>query len=260
MPRFAASLMMQFADLPLIERIGAAARCGFKGVEIQSPYSVPVDALSEELARHDIALTLVNVPRSDADPADRGVAALPGREAEFRDRFGQALDYASALDCPLIHVTAGVADGIAPDAAFDTYLANLRTACDQAAAHGISIIVEAINPYDMPGYFMNDLGLAQRAIAAADRSNLGLLLDLYHCQRMHGALADHIRDLASITRHIQVAGAPGRHEPDIGEINYPYLFSVIDRTGYEGWIGCEYHPMGDTAAGLGWLRRVRQPG
>ena len=260
MPRFAANLSMMFTEVPFLDRFAAAAAAGFKGVEYLFPYDFPQAAIAERLAAHGLTQALFNLPPGDWQAGDRGIAALAGREEEFRESVDLALDYARATGCRTLHAMAGVvADPADRAAAWDRYLENLRHACGRAAADGITILVEPLNTRDVPGYLLTRQDEARQAIAAVGAANLRLQLDFYHCQIMEGDLAVHLRDYADVIGHIQIAGVPDRHEPDIGEVNYPYLFDRMDRQGYAGWVGCEYRPRGDTAAGLGWLRRAVAP-
>lgn len=258
MPRFAANLSMLFNEVPFMERFARAASCGFDAVEFLFPYEHRPEAIAGALRANGLRQVLFNMPPGNWEQGERGVASLPGREAEFAEGVDRALEYAAALDCPCVHVMAGIPGAdVARDRAFETYVSNLRLAAERAGAAGRTVLVEPINSRDMPGFFVNRPGEALHAIATADHPALGLQLDLYHCQVMEGDLATHVRDLLPHTRHMQIAGVPERHEPDVGEINYPYLFRLIDELGYEGWIGCEYRPRGDTEAGLGWLERAR---
>ena len=259
MPRFAANLSMLFQEVDFLDRFAAAAAAGFAGVEFLFPYAHPAAAIATRLREHDLTQVLFNMPPGDWDAGDRGMAAIPEREAEFARSIDLALEYATALGCPRVHAMAGVvpADAVPGGPARAdyeaVYAANLRAATVKAAAHDITVLIEPLNTRDMPGYFINTTGQARRLIEAISEPNLKLQLDLYHCQIMEGDLATRLRALLPITGHIQIAGVPGRHEPDIGEINYPYLFAAIDDVGYDGWIGCEYRPQGRTEDGLGWL-------
>jgi 2-dehydrotetronate isomerase len=255
-PKFAANLSMMFQDIGFLDRFDAAARAGFKGIEFLFPYDHPPEEIAERLERNRLSLTLFNTVPGDWAGGERGLAALPGREQEFRDGVDQAILYAKAAKCPLLHTMAGLrlegrdrADGER------IYLDNLRWAADRVAAAGLTAVIEPINTRDIPGYFLNTTGQAMSIIERVGRPNLKLQLDLYHVQIMEGDLATRVRALAGVYPHVQIAGNPGRHEPDIGEINYPYLFDLLDEIGYAGWIGCEYHPQGDTVAGLGWAKK-----
>ena len=259
MPRFSAHLSMLFPEHPFLERFAAARAAGFEAVEYWYPYAHPAERLAEALDRHRLLQALINLPPGNVDAGDQGLAALPGREDEFQEAFELALSYARALDCPCLHAMAGTPDAADAQGARRAYVANLRFASERAAAEGRSVVIEAINARDMPGYFLHTTHDALRVIEEVDRPGLGLLLDLYHCQITEGDLATRIRDLLPVTRHIQIAGVPERHEPDIGEVHYPYLFRLIDSLGYRGFVGCEYHPKAGTRDGLAWLERARRP-
>ena len=256
MPKFAANLSMMFQDLGFLDRFDAAARAGFKGIEFLFPYDHPPEAIAERLERNRLSLALFNTVPGDWGGGERGLAALPGREQEFRDGVDQAIVYAKATKCPLLHTMAGLCpEGHDKAEGERVYLDNLRWAADRVAAAGVTAVIEPINTRDIPGYFLNCTAQAMSIIERVGRPNLKLQLDLYHVQIMEGDLASKVQALAGAYPHVQIAGNPGRHEPDIGEINYPYLFDLLDEIGYAGWIGCEYRPKGDTSAGLGWAKK-----
>jgi 2-dehydrotetronate isomerase len=256
MPRFATNLSMMFQEIGFLDRFEAAARAGFTGVEFLFPYDHPPETIAERLERNRLTLALFNTVPGDWNGGERGLAALPGREHEFRDGVDKAITYARATQCKLLHTMAGLWPEGRDKAAGETvYIDNLRWAADRAASSGLTCIIEPINTRDIPGYFLNYTGQAMRIIERVGRLNLKLQLDLYHVQIMEGDLATKMRALSGRYPHVQIAGNPGRHEPDIGEINYPYLFDLFDELGYAGWIGCGYRPRGDTLAGLGWARK-----
>jgi len=256
MPNFAANLSMMFQEIGFLDRFEAAARAGFKGVEFLFPYEHPASAIAERLERNRLSLALFNLPPGDWAAGERGMAALPGREAAFRQGVEQALPYARATGCRTLHAMAGLwPAGRDKSEGEHVYVENLRWAADRLAGEGLTVIIEPINTRDIPGYFLNTTREATAIIERVGRPNLKLQLDLYHVQIMEGDLATKIRALAGQYPHVQIAGNPGRHEPDIGEIHYPYLFDLFDEIGYAGWIGCEYRPKGETRAGLGWARR-----
>lgn len=262
MPRFAANLSTLYPEHALVERAAAAARDGFAAVEVQSPYAVEAAEFERALADARVQLVLMNAPQGDHDAGERGLAALPGREKEFEASIAQALDYARVVGAPRLHVMAGrpPAD-CTSDECLRVYLRNLAYACDTLRPHGITVTIEPINTRDMPGYYLTRQQQGADVIAALHKPNLGLQLDFYHLQIMEGDLARHLERFFPLIAHVQIAGVPDRHEPDSGEINYPYLFALLDRLGYAGWVGCEYRPArgtapGGTSAGLGWLRRV----
>jgi 2-dehydrotetronate isomerase len=255
-PKFAANLSFIFQEVDFLDRFAAAADCGFKGVEYLSPYEHPPEVISERLARHGLVQALFNMPPGDWAAGERGTAALLGREQEFRDGVEKALVYAKATKCPLVHAMAGLVPAARDrDEAERVYINNLQYAAARAAREGVTVVIEPINTRDIPGYFLNTTTQAMSVIERVGHPNLKLQLDLYHVQIMEGDLAHRMRALAGHYPHVQIAGNPGRHEPDIGEISYPYLFDLFDELGYSGWIGCEYRPRGETRAGLGWAKR-----
>ncbi|MES2956048.1 MAG: 2-oxo-tetronate isomerase [Pseudomonadota bacterium] len=277
MPKFAANLSMMYPDLPFLERFEAAARDGFKAVEYLFPYSFDKQELAARLKANGLQQVLFNAPPGGTDAAsisqawektgDRGTAAVPGREAEFRAGVLLALDYAEALDCPRIHLMAGlITAGQEREEVRPAYVANLRWAAMEAAKNGRDVLIEPINTRDVPRFFLNRQDHAHEILAEVGASNLKVQMDLYHCQIVEGDVAMKIRKYlpTGAVGHFQIAGVPERHEPDIGELNYPYLFAVIDEvaqaSGWDGWVGCEYRPRrgaetGGSSAGLGWLPR-----
>lgn len=262
MPRFAANLSMLYNDVDFLDRFAAAARDGFRAVEYLFPYAYPASDLAARLQAHGLQQVLFNAPPGDWEAGERGLACVPGREAEFRRGFAQAIAYAQALQCPRIHVMAGLVPQDADAATLRaTYIANVRHAAAQAAPHGIQILLEPINGRDMPGFFLSRQDQAHALTAEIGAANVKVQMDLYHCQIVEGDLAMKIRQYLPTGKvgHLQIAGVPERHEPDVGEVNYPYLFQLLDQLGYDGWIGCEYRPARGTAPratsdGLGWLK------
>ncbi len=277
MPKFAANISMMYPELPFLERFEAAAKDGFKAVEFLFPYAYSPQELAARLQGNGLTQVLFNAPPGGTDAAsiangwdkagDRGTAAVAGREAEFRSGIQLALDYADVLDCPRIHVMAGLLpEGQMRDALQPLYIANLQWAAAQAAARGRDIMIEPINTRDVPRFFLNRQDHAHEVVAAVGANNLKVQMDLYHCQIVEGDVAMKIRHYlpTGAVGHFQIAGVPERHEPDIGELNYDYLFKVIDEVsaacGWDGWVGCEYRPLkggqpGGTSAGLGWMLR-----
>jgi hydroxypyruvate isomerase len=256
MPKFAANLSFIFQEVEFLDRFAAAAVCGFKAVEYLGAYDHPPETVAAQLEKHGLSQALFNTPPGNWSAGERGLAALPGREAEFRAGIDKAMIYAKATRCRLLHAMAGlVPEGADRAEAQRIYIANLRFAAERLAPEGVTVIIEPINTRDIPGYFLNTTTQAMAVIDRVGHPNLQLQLDLYHVQIMEGDLAHRIRSLAGRYPHIQIAGNPGRHEPDVGEINYPFLFDLLDEIGYSGWIGCEYRPKGETRAGLGWARR-----
>ncbi len=260
MPRFAANLSTMYTEFDFPERFAAAAQDGFEGVECLFPYAWPAERLAGLLADHGLQQVLFNAPPGDWDAGERGMAALPGREAEFRAGIAQALHYAAVLRCPRVHVMAGRAPADADRAALRaTYVANLRRAAAEAAAAGVTLLVEPINTRDMPGYFLNLQDEAHAVVAEIGSPFLQVQMDLYHCQIMEGDLTARLRRHLPTGRvgHIQIAGVPDRQEPDAGEVDFGWVFAELDRLGFAGWVGCEYRPAAGTRAGLGWLRAWR---
>jgi 2-dehydrotetronate isomerase len=258
MPKFAANLSMLYTEHAFLDRFAAAARDGFKAVEYLFPYEHPAADIAAQLKAHGLQQVLFNAPPGDWAAGERGTACLPGREAEFREGVGRAIEYARALGCPRIHLMAGLApeSGSGADRALlrKTYLANLAWAAAQAK--DIHFLMEPINTRDIPRFFLNRQDQAHEIVLEVGAPNLKVQMDLYHCQIVEGDLAKKIEMYLPTGRvsHLQIAGVPERQEPDIGEINHPYLFALIDRLGYDGWIGCEYRPKGNTSAGLGWMK------
>lgn len=251
MPRFAANLTMMFTERPFLERFEAAAAAGFRAVEFLFPYDWPAAEVRAALDAARLELALFNAPPGDWEAGERGLAALPGREAAFREAVARALDYAAVLQPARLHVMAGLATG--PEAR-ETYLANLAWAAGAAGAQRLAI--EPINSRDMPGYHLATSEDAVAVLDAVGAGNLGLQLDLYHAQITEGDLTRRIERLLPRIAHVQIAGVPERHEPDEGEVNYGHLFALLDRLGYAGFVGCEYRPKGRTEDGLGWLAWV----
>jgi len=255
---------MLYPELDFLDRFAAAARDGFTAVEYLFPYAWPAQALAERLRAHDLQQVLFNAPPGNWDAGERGTACLPGREQEFIDGIQNALRYAQALGCPRIHVMAGlVPAGRSRADLRQTYVANVRAAARLAAAAGLDVLIEPINTRDIPGFFLNRQDDAHALIDEIGEPNVRVQFDLYHCQIVEGDVASKIRKYLPGGRvgHFQIAGVPERHEPDVGELNYAYLFRVIDEVsaacGWTGWVGCEYRPArgavaGGTSAGLGW--------
>jgi len=262
MPRFAANISLMYAEHPFVERFGAAANDGFTAVECLFPYEHERHDLAQRLADHGLLQVLFNAPPGSIDAGERGLACLPGREDDFRRSFiEQALPYAQALRCPRMHVLAGrVPDGADGAALRATYVANLAWAARQAASAGVDVLIEPINPRDIPRYFLNRQHDAHAIVQEVGAPNLKVQMDLYHCQIVEGDLAMKLREYLPSGRvgHIQIAGVPQRHEPDVGELNYPYLFTLLDELGYAGHVGCEYRPRAGTSAGLGWFQPYKQ--
>lgn len=257
MPKLAANLSMMFTEFEFLDRFDAARQAGFAGVEFLFPYDYKAAEIAAKLKQNNLTQALFNLPPGDWEKEERGLAAMPGREEEFRQAVAKALEYAQGLNCKTLHVMAGIPglDDLA--SARRTYVSNLQYAAREARKFDRTVIIEPINNRDIPGYFLNYQADAVSVIKDVDEPNIGLQFDLYHCQIMEGDLAIHFKEYLPWIRHIQIAGVPERHEPDIGEINYPYLFELMDNAGYSGWVGCEYRPKGKTVDGLGWMKPWR---
>lgn len=252
MPRFAANLTTMFTEVEFPRRFDRARAAGFKGVEFLFPYAYPPEDVGLWCETAGVHCALFNLPPGDFEAGERGITALPGREDEFRSSVDRAIDYARALGGRRVHAMAGLRQA---GATIETYIDNLRYAARRLAAEDIELLIEPINPRDMPGYLLASQHEALAIIAAVDEPNLRLQCDLYHLQIISGDLSRTLeRDLDRIG-HVQIAGVPDRHEPDCGEIAYPAIFALLDRLGYAGWVGCEYRPRGRTEDGLGWLPR-----
>ncbi|POX42673.1 hydroxypyruvate isomerase [Streptomyces sp. Ru73] len=263
MPRFAANLSMMYTEHDFLDRFAAAAADGFEGVEYLFPYDYEAAALRRRLDDHGLLQVLFNAPPGAWDAGERGTASLPGREAETRSGIDRALEYAAALGCPRVHVMAGlVSPDAAPaerDAQHATYLTNLAWAAERAAAVDVDVLIEPINQRDMPGYFLRTQAQAHAVVQEVGAPNLKVQLDLYHCQIVEGDLTTTLRRDLPTGRvgHLQIAGVPDRHEPDLGELDVRHLFGVVDEVGFDGWVGCEYRPRAGTTEGLGWLKDYR---
>jgi len=253
MTRLAANVSFLFTELPFLDRFAAAADAGFDAVELLFPYAWSATEIKRRLDEHRLELALFNISPGDWEAGERGLAALPGREAEFEDALRIALDYARMLGCKRLHAMAGLDQ---QGARRETYVANLRHAAVLAAQHGVEILIEPINTFDMPDYHLTRTADASEVIAAVGTPNLRLQLDLYHRHRMEGDCLKAIHDYAGVTAHYQIAGPPDRREPIPSELDVPALLAAIDATGYNGFVGCEYRPRGSTLEGLMWRSEV----
>ena len=264
MPRFAANLSMLFADRPFLDRFEAAAKAGFSAVEFQFPYEWPAAELADRLARWQLRAVLHNLPAGDWAAGERGIACHPDRQAEFREGVHRALDYAQALGVRQLNCLAGVVPaGVSAEVAWSTLVNNVQYAAGVLQPHGMTLLLEPINTWDIPGFFLNRSDQTIRLMDEVAAPNVKLQYDLYHAQRMEGELAATLQRLLPRIGHIQLADNPGRHEPGTGEIHFRFLLDWLDRLGYAGWVGCEYRPADDgplgTEGGLGWLADCGQP-
>lgn len=259
MPRFAANLTMLFTEVPFLDRFERAARAGFGAVEFLFPYAYPAEEIRRRLDEHGLALVLHNLPAGDWDAGERGIACLPDRVDEFRAGVATAITYAKALGVTQLNCLAGKAPAGADPAVLNrTLVENLRFAADALRRADLKLLIEPINTFDIPGFFVNRTAQALAIIDEVGADNLFLQYDLYHAQRMEGELAATLEKHLARIAHVQLADNPGRHEPGTGEINYPFLFAHLDRIGYRGWIGCEYKPAMNTEAGLHWRQQLAQ--
>ena len=257
MPKFSANLSMLFTELPFLDRFEAAARADFKAVEFLFPYSYPAREIRQRLDDHGLSLVLHNLPAGNWDAGERGLACDPTRTAEFRSGIEQAIEYASALGVGQVNCLAGKAPAyVSAPALRETFVGNLSRAAVALKAAGLRLLIEPINSYDIPGFYLNRTDQALEILDEVGADNAFLQYDIYHAQRMEGELAATMQKHLARIGHIQLADNPGRNEPGTGEINYAFLFAHLDRIGYDGWIGCEYKPASTTEAGLGWRERL----
>ncbi len=253
MPRFAANVSTMFTELEVPKRFQAARDAGFEAVEYLHPYDYSIAELEQWLADAGLDMILLNTSRGDAARGERGFAALPGREADFHEHFNVALEYASGLGVGMMHLMAGVVPaGADRRNCEEVFVANLQSVADLARAQGVTILLEPLNTQDVPGYLHTRTEDTRRIIEAVGSDNVLMQFDFYHRQIMEGNLAARLRDNLEIVGHIQFSSVPGRHEPQHGEVNMPFLFDVVDALGYAGWIGCEYGPKTTTMEGLSW--------
>ena len=258
MPRFAANLTMLYNEVPFLDRFALARRAGFDAVEFLFPYAFPAAEIRRRLDENRLQLVLHNLPAGNWDGGERGIACLPDRSAEFRAGVAQAIEYARALGVGQLNCLVGKAPAGVDDATLRrTLVANLRYAAAELGRAGLKLLVEPINTYDIPGFYLSRSAQTLAVLDEVGAENVFLQYDIYHMQRMEGELAATMRAQLPRIAHIQLADNPGRNEPGSGEINYPFLFAHLDRIGYRGWIGCEYKPATTTDAGLGWLAQAR---
>jgi hydroxypyruvate isomerase len=258
MPRFAANLTMLFNEVPFLDRFALAAKAGFTAVEYLFPYDFDRKVLRSALDDHGLTQVLHNLPAGDWAGGERGIAVLPDRVDEFRSGVASAIDYATALGCSQINCLSGIAPSGLSDAVLRaTFVANLKLAANELGRHGIRLLIEPINRFDIPGFYLNTVDQAASIIEEVGSDNLFIQYDLYHQQRTEGELIGTFRKHQDRIAHIQLADNPGRNEPGTGEINYPFIFKALDAAGYDGFIGCEYKPRTTTSEGLDWLASDR---
>ena len=259
MPRFAANLSMLFTEVPFLDRFERAAKAGFRAVEFLFPYGNTAEEIKQRLDANKLELVLHNLPAGNWDGGERGFACHPDRMDEFRDAVAKAISYATVLGVPQLNCLAGkVPAGVEESKLRATFVANLKHAASELERAGLRLLIEPINTYDIPGFYLNRTEQAVRILDDVGSDNAFVQYDIYHAQRMEGELANTMKKYFDRIGHMQLADNPGRNEPGTGEINWAFLFSHIDKIGYKGWIGCEYKPLTNTEAGFGWLKRVAQ--
>jgi hydroxypyruvate isomerase len=254
MPTFSANLTMMYQEVDFLDRFSLAAADGFEYVEFLFPYTYPAQAIVDQLTTHGLKLQLFNLPPGDYQAGERGIAILPDRQKEFDDGLALAIEYAQAMDCPNLHLMAGIIpDGYSAQELRGFYLKRIEQAAVACEPYNIDIVIEPINTITMPGYFLNYQAQAIQIIQELLLPNVKLMMDFFHAQLMEGNLENHLRQNLPYIGHIQIAGVPSRHEPNIGEVNYQYLLPLLVSLGYEGTVGCEYKPLKGTSEGLKWM-------
>ena len=257
MPRFAANLSMLFTEQPFLDRFALAAKAGFEAVEFLFPYAFSAQDIKQRLDTHGLKLVLHNLPAGDRDAGERGIACHPDRVDEFREGVNRAVEYATALGVPQLNCLAGKAPSGVDDAMLrKTFVANLKFSAAALKQAGLKQLIEPINTYDIPGFYLNRTAQALSILDEVGADNAFVQYDIYHAQRMEGELAATLSKHLARIGHIQLADNPGRNEPGTGEVNFPFLFAHLERIGYRGWIGCEYKPATSTEAGLDWRQRL----
>ncbi|SFC58739.1 hydroxypyruvate isomerase [Polaromonas sp. OV174] len=257
MPKFAANLTMLFTEVPFFDRFERAAKAGFGAVEFLFPYAYSAEEIRQGLDANGLQLVLHNLPAGDWDAGERGIACRPDRVAEFRNGVATAIGYAKTLGVTQLNCLAGKAPlGVTEDVLRQTFVENLRFAATELKKAGLKLLIEPINTFDIPGFYLNRTLQAVSILDEVSADNAFVQYDLYHAQRMEGELAATLQKYLPRIGHVQLADNPGRNEPGSGEINYPFLFAHLDRIGYDGWIGCEYKPAATTEAGLDWRQSL----
>lgn len=258
MVKFSANLTMLFTEVDFLDRFAKAAGNGFTAIEYMFPYDWEADQLQELQQEYGLQQVLFNLPVDEWAAGGRGIACIPGRESEFQENVARAIPYAKKLECPLVNCLVGLTpEGVDPDKVEQTLVNNLRFAADELEKENITLLVEALNSYNVPGFYLVGSQKTVELIEAVGSPNLKFQYDIFHMQRMEGELINTMTALKEVIGHIQLADNPGRHEPGSGEINFDNVFKAIDASGYDGWVGCEYIPAATTEEGLGWLSNYR---
>ncbi|MFC3108148.1 hydroxypyruvate isomerase [Undibacterium arcticum] len=253
MTKLAANLTMLFTERAFLDRFEAAAQAGFRGVEFLFPYAFHADQIADKLNLYQLDLVLHNLPAGNWEAGERGIACHPDRVGEFKEGVDEAIRYARVLGVKQLNCLVGIVPpGVSQESAYNTVVSNLKFAADKLKAEGIRLLIEPINTFDIPGFFLSHTKQAVEIIKATGSDNLFVQYDIYHMQRMEGELVNTIKANLPLIKHVQLADNPGRFEPGTGEINYRYLFAQLNEMGYDGWIGCEYKPKAGTVEGLGW--------
>jgi hydroxypyruvate isomerase len=257
MPKFAANLTMMYNEHAFLDRFAAAAKDGFKGVEFMFPYDFAARDINQRLSDNGLELALFNGPPGNVEAGERGLASLPGREEEFKSGIARALEYAQALGNKRLHVMAGLLPSGADRSRHrETFVKNIAYAAGQAKPLGVTVVIEPINTRDIPGFFLNRQDEAHDVCRETGADNAKVQMDFYHCQIVEGDITRTYERFQAGVGHVQIAGVPDRHEPDVGEVNFPHVYELLDRTGYSGWVGCEYRPRAGTSEGLRWMRHL----
>ena len=256
MPKINSNLFFMFQEYEMLDRYDAAAKSGFKGVEIQYPYEAPIEAIQERLERNGLKHVIINLQGDDPDTGRDNIPLRPDRKDLFKERLAKTVEYAKGLDCIGVNTWIGTKEPeLSDEEMWETLVENQRLAAEELGKVGIKALLEAINTVDKPGFFIHNTTQAKKLMESIKHPNIGILYDAYHMQIMEGNLASTIKDNLPNIWHIQIGDNPGRHEPGTGEINYDFLLPYLDEIGYTGWVGCEYKPAGRTEDGLGWMRK-----
>ena len=256
MLNLSANISLLFTESPFLERFGKASKNNFQAVEFQFPYEFSPEAIKEKLYKFKLDLSVFNSSPGNFKNGDRGLACLPKRKGEFQRTIIQSIEYAKIIKCKKIHIMSGI-QGSKNDLTYrDTYIENLQWACDKFLEEDLTVLIEPINSRNIPDYFLSSTDMAIKIIELTERKNIKLLFDIYHHQIIRGDVTKYLKNIYSFIGHIQIAGIPDRNEPDISEIDYKFIFKIIDDLGYKGWIGCEYNPIEDTVSGLSWREKI----